>query len=104
VKGAYVEQPGIAHAWGETTDLALLELAHELHRGGAELSLGTHDPVLRDTLLYALPDTSVEMLLGVRPEDARALVARNVPVRIYVPYGESWFRYAMRRFAESRGT
>jgi proline dehydrogenase len=43
------------------------------------------------------------MLLGVRGEDARELAARGVPVRIYVPYGHDWFRYAMRRFAESRG-
>jgi proline dehydrogenase len=102
VKGAYVEDPATAHPWGEPTDLAFLELAHELHRKGAKLALGTHDPVLRDAILHSLPDIGVEMLLGVRPADARALAARNVPVRIYVPYGENWFRYAMRRLAESR--
>ena len=104
VKGAYLEEPAIAHAAGEPTDLAFLELAHELHRGGAELTLGTHDPVLREALLRALPGTGVEMLLGVRPEDARALAARHLAVRIYVPYGNNWFRYAMRRLAESRRT
>jgi proline dehydrogenase len=103
VKGAYVEEPGIAYDWGEQTDLAFLELAHELHRGGAELTLGTHDPVLREALLRALPGVGVEMLLGVRADDARTLSARNVPVRVYVPYGEDWFRYGMRRLAESRG-
>ena len=103
VKGAYVEDPAIAHAWGEATDLAFLELAHELHRSGAEITLGTHDPVLREALLHSLPGIGVEMLLGVRPADADALATRNVPVRLYVPYGEGWFRYAMRRFAESRG-
>ncbi len=103
VKGAYVEDPAIAHAWGEPTDLAFLELAHQLHRDGALIALGTHDPVLRAALLHALPDLGVEMLLGVRSEDAHQLVASNVPVRIYVPYGEGWFRYAMRRLAESRG-
>jgi proline dehydrogenase len=104
VKGAYLEQPAIAHKPGEPTDLAFLELAHELHRGGAELALGTHDPVLREALLRALPATGVEMLLGVRPEDARTLATRNVATRIYVPYGNNWFRYAMRRLAESRRT
>jgi proline dehydrogenase len=102
VKGAYLETQAIAHAQGEPTDLAFLELAHELNRAGAELALGTHDPVLREALLHALPGTGIEMLLGVRSEDARALAARNVPVRIYVPYGPNWFRYAMRRLAESR--
>ena len=104
VKGAYLEKPSIAHASGEPTDLAFLDLAHELHRAGAGLALGTHDPVLREALLRALPGIGVEMLLGVRPEDARALAARNVAVRIYVPYGNNWFRYAMRRLAESRRT
>ena len=44
------------------------------------------------------------MLLGVRSADASALAARGVAVRIYVPYGGDWFRYTMRRWAESVGT
>jgi proline dehydrogenase len=103
VKGAYVEDAAVALPWGEPTDLAYLELAHELSRGGAEVVLATHDPVLREALLAALPGLGVEMLLGIRDGDARALAARGVPVRVYVPYGDDWFRYAMRRFAESLG-
>ena len=47
----------------------------------------------------ALPGTAIEMLLGVRPDDLRDLTKRGIPVRVYVPYGGSWFRYAMRRAA-----
>jgi proline dehydrogenase len=65
--------------------------------------LATHDPVLREALRPGLPGAAVEMLLGVRPDDQVALAARGVPVRVYMPYGEGWFRYAMRRLAESRG-
>ena len=43
------------------------------------------------------------MLLGVRTDDLEPLAVRGVPVRVYVPYGDGWFRYAMRRVAESRG-
>jgi len=103
VKGAYVETPSLAHPWGDATDIAFIELAHALHRAGATVSLGTHDPVIREALLPALPGIVIEMLLGVRSEDLPALVARQVPVRVYVPYGDRWFRYAMRRAAESRG-
>jgi len=103
VKGAYVEAPTVARPWGEATDLAFVELAHRLQRGGATLYLATHDRVLREALLPALPGVGVEMLLGVRPEDHAGLVARGVPVRVYVPYGDEWFRYAMRRAAEWRG-
>jgi proline dehydrogenase len=103
VKGAFLEDPQVARERGEPTDVAFLELAHGLHAGGAELALATHDTVLREALLRALPGLGVEMLLGVRSADASALARRGVPVRIYVPYGDGWFRYAMRRWAESVG-
>jgi proline dehydrogenase len=103
VKGAYVEDPASAYAWGEPTDLAFVRLAHELHGAGGVISLATHDAALREALVRALPNVGVEMLMGVRTEDAQALAAVGVPVRVYVPYGENWFRYAMRRLAESRG-
>lgn len=103
VKGAYVEQPEVAHAWGDATDLAFVNLAYSLHRSGATVWLATHDPVLREALLPALPGAGVEMLLGVRPDDQVTLAARGIPVRVYMPYGDGWFRYAMRRLAESRG-
>jgi proline dehydrogenase len=103
VKGAYVEDPQVARPWGEPTDLAFLELAHELHANGAEVAIATHDAILREALLRALPGIGVEMLLGVRSADATALAGRGVPVRIYTPYGDGWFRYAMRRWAESVG-
>ncbi|HEY1515392.1 MAG TPA: proline dehydrogenase family protein [Solirubrobacteraceae bacterium] len=103
VKGAYVETPSLAHAWGDATDIAFIELAYTLQRAGATVSLGTHDPVIREALLPAMPGAVIEMLLGVRPEDHRTLAARGIPIRVYVPYGDRWFRYAMRRAAESRG-
>ena len=103
VKGAYVESAAVAHAFGEATDLAFVSLAYALHRAGGVVWLATHDPVLREALLPALPGAGVEMLLGVRPDDQVALAARGIPVRVYMPYGEQWFRYAMRRLAESRG-
>ncbi len=103
VKGAYVEPAAVAHAWGEATNLAFVNLAHDLHQGGATVWLATHDPVLREALLPSMPGAGVEMLLGVRPDDQVALAARGVPIRVYMPYGDGWFRYAMRRLAESRG-
>jgi len=103
VKGAYVEPLTVAHRWGDPTDIAFVDLAYRLHREGATIWLGTHDPVLREALLPALPGVGVEMLLGVRLDDQAHLAARGVPVRVYVPFGPDWFRYAMRRLAESRG-
>jgi proline dehydrogenase len=101
VKGAYVEPAPVAHPFGDETDLAFIELAHRL--AGAPLALATHDPVLRDALLRALPDAECELLLGVREDDAERLAQQGRTVRVYVPFGENWFRYWMRRVAESRG-
>lgn len=103
VKGAYVEEPTVARPWGETTDIAFMRLAHKIHAGGAGLAIGTHDPVIREALLAALSGVAIEMLLGVRHQDAVDLAAGGHQVRIYVPYGDDWFRYWMRRVAESKG-
>jgi proline dehydrogenase len=86
-----------------------LELARRLAEApptasvALDLSLATHDAPLRDGLLAELGPMDVEMLLGVRPEDHAPLLARGVTPRLYVPYGRDWFRYWMRRVAESQG-
>lgn len=103
VKGAYVEPPHLALPYGDPTDVAYVRLAHRLAGTGAGFALATHDGVLREALLTALGPRPVEQLLGVRPDVLDDLVARGVPVRVYVPFGPDWFRYWMRRVAESRG-
>lgn len=103
VKGAYVEPPRLALSYGEPTDVAYLGLAHRLADARAPYALATHDGVLREALLAALGPVPVEQLLGVRPDVVDDLISRGVPVRVYVPFGNDWFRYWMRRLAESRG-
>lgn len=103
VKGAYVEKPHAALPYGEATDIAYVRLAHRLAWADASFALATHDAVIREALLAALGPVPVEQLLGVRPAVVDDLVARGVPVRVYVPFGDEWFRYWMRRLAESRG-
>lgn len=103
VKGAFVEPAGTAWPYGEATDVAYLRLARRLADAGADFSLATHDAVLREALLDGLGPRPVEQLLGVRPDVLDDLVARGVPARVYVPFGPDWFRYWMRRVAESRG-
>ncbi len=104
VKGAYVESKDRALPYGEATDIAYLHLAHRLAEADAPFALATHDGVLREALLTALGPRPVEQLLGVRPSTVDDLVARGVPTRVYLPFGAAWFRYWMRRLAESRGS
>jgi proline dehydrogenase len=102
VKGAYVEATG-AHPYGEATDVAFLRLGFRLAERGATWSMATHDGRLREALLLAHGPLPVEQLLGVRPESLDELHARGIPTRVYVPYGPDWYRYWLRRVAESRG-
>jgi proline dehydrogenase len=102
VKGAYVESAGV-HPFGEPTDIAFLRLGFRLNEHQAASSIATHDGRLREALLLAHGSTPVEQLLGVRPSVLDDLHRRGVPTRVYVPYGRDWFRYWMRRLAESRG-
>jgi proline dehydrogenase len=103
VKGAYVEPADVALPYGEPTDLAYLRHAHWLAGSGTPFALATHDGLLREALLLALGPRPVEQLLGVRPDVLTDLVARRIPVRVYLPFGPDWFRFWMRRVAESRG-
>jgi proline dehydrogenase len=41
-----------------------------------------------------------QMLFGVRPVEQRRLAAGGARVRVYVPYGPSWYPYLTRRLAE----
>jgi proline dehydrogenase len=41
------------------------------------------------------------MLLGIRPELGDALVAAGHRLRIYVPFGEQWYEYSLRRLQEN---
>ena len=102
VKGASLEPSHLARRWGEATDLAFLRFALELHKAGAEFAIGTHDAVLREAVLGSASDVPLQVLLGVRGQDARHLARAGRSVRVYVPYGSDWFRYWLRRLAAAR--
>ena len=41
------------------------------------------------------------MLLGVRASRADELVAAGEPLRVYVPFGQRWYEYSLRRLQEN---
>jgi proline dehydrogenase len=47
------------------------------------------------------PDSyEFQMLYGIRPEEQQSLAAAGHRMRVYVPYGDEWYGYFMRRLAE----
>jgi hypothetical protein len=45
-------------------------------------------------------DYEIQMLFGIRDIEQTRLVAEGVTVRTYVPFGDDWYGYFMRRLAE----
>jgi proline dehydrogenase len=107
VKGAYKEPPDVAYASKADVDAAFVRLMKMLLDSGEYPAIATHDPRMIDaTLEYAeakgLPPSRFEfqMLYGVRRDLQRALAADGYRVRVYVPFGQEWFPYFMRRLGE----
>lgn len=46
-------------------------------------------------------DYEVEMLLGARPALQNQLVQQGTRLRLYCPYGVSWWPYSVRRIGEN---
>ncbi|WP_291409471.1 hypothetical protein [Actinophytocola sp.] len=75
---------------------------------GRRIQVGAEDHARAGAVLACVLDVAGRGLAGRLGATAQAnvladLTARDVPVRVYVPFGHNWFRYWMRRVAESRG-
>jgi proline dehydrogenase len=106
-KGAYLEPPDVAFARKRDVDRNYRELARVLLAEGSYPAIATHDEaIIRDLIAHcrrnAIPADRFEfqMLYGIRRDLQRMLVSEGYRVRVYIPYGEAWYPYFMRRLAE----
>jgi len=107
VKGAYKEPPAVAYQKKAEVDAAFIRLMRLLLDGGVYPAIATHDPAMLDaTKAYAkergvTPDRyEFQMLFGIRRDLQASLVAQRYRMRIYIPFGQQWFPYFMRRLGE----
>jgi proline dehydrogenase len=105
-KGIYVEQPAIAYREFEAVRANFVRCLELLVGQGTYVGIATHDEYLIGEALRIVRDLPREryefqMLLGVRPDRADALVADGHRLRVYVPYGTQWYEYSMRRLQEN---
>jgi proline dehydrogenase len=107
-KGIYVEPPLIAYQDYEEVRENFVRCLRELLQLGSYVGIATHDQFLIDegTRLVAERGLTREqyefqMLLGVRELAADRLVRDGHRLRIYVPFGEHWYQYALRRLQEN---
>ena len=106
-KGAYNEPEEVAFQADIDVDRSYVRCLKVLLAGQGYPMIATHDPRLVEiasTLAsrYGRDQGSYEfqMLFGIRPDEQRRLIKAGERVRVYIPYGEEWYGYLMRRLAE----
>ena len=106
-KGAYAEPASVAFADPHDVDLSYLRCLQVLMAGQGFPMLATHDPRLvriGETVAgrcgRAPGSYEFQMLYGVRPDEQRRLAQHGHTMRVYLPYGNEWYGYLMRRMAE----
>jgi proline dehydrogenase len=106
-KGAYLEPEAVAFKRKRDTDANFLRVMNILLDSGIYHAVATHDEaMIRATREFArargISKESFEfqMLFGVRRDLQLQLAREGYRVRIYIPYGQRWYPYFMRRLAE----
>jgi proline dehydrogenase len=106
-KGAYLEPPQVAFRQKAAVDANFARLTERLLREGQRPAIATHDERLiqhaqQVARREGIPPSRFEfqMLFGVRRDLQLRLVRQGYRVRVYVPYGEQWYPYLVRRLAE----
>lgn len=107
VKGAYQEPDDVAYPDKADVDRKFVEQTEVLLREGHYPAIATHDEEMIDatrriTFEHGASKESFEfqMLYGVRRDLQARLREDGYRVRVYIPFGESWYPYLMRRMAE----
>lgn len=106
-KGAYAEPSEVAHQSRNAVDAGYARCADYLLREGTYPRFATHDHRLIHYIARSAEqagrgkqDFEFQMLYGIRTPLQDQLIADGYRCRIYVPYGDQWYPYFMRRLAE----
>ncbi len=106
-KGAYDEPATVAYRDAADVTRAYLNCLRILMAGSGYPMVASHDP----EIIEAVPTLAREfgrdvdgfeyqMLYGIRDAEQRRLADAGNHVRVYVPFGNEWYGYFVRRLAE----
>lgn len=107
-KGIYIEPATIAYKDKQAIRDNFMKCLELMLKNGNYVGIATHDKYLIDKSYELIKELNIpkdmfefQMLLGVR-EDLRDKINNDgYKIRIYVPFGEDWYRYSMRRLQEN---
>ena len=105
-KGIYVEPQSIAFTDADEIRASFVRCLDALLDQRAYVGVATHDEWLIGQALERVSGLGREayefqMLLGVREQRATELVQAGHRLRVYVPFGEQWYAYSLRRLQEN---
>ena len=108
-KGIYRESPDIAIQDRSAINDNYMDMARAMFNGSGFVCLATHDLELLDRLELLIENNRIssdrfefQVLYGVPMGDRlEKLKTKGYKVRVYVPFGEAWFEYAIRRLKEN---
>jgi proline dehydrogenase len=107
VKGAYLEPPDVAYPQKAKVDEAYVSQAKTMLEEAHYPAFATHDKKIIDSIVQHASANKIEksrfefqMLYGIRRDLQDRLLAEGYNVRVYVPFGDSWYPYFTRRLAE----
>ncbi|RDY70890.1 proline dehydrogenase [Halobacillus trueperi] len=107
VKGAYKESPKVAFPDKKDVDENLKKIIRIHLLNGNYTAVASHDDRMIEYTKSLVEEKDIskeqfefQMLYGIRVERQEELVKEGYKMRVYVPYGNDWYGYFMRRLAE----
>jgi len=107
VKGAYMEPVAVAFPNKADVDENYYRLVTTSLELGNYTAIATHDEALIGRILQFIHNAAIprdrfefQMLYGVKFSVLKSLAREGYRTRVYVPYGEDWYAYYVRRIAE----
>ncbi len=107
-KGIYIEPESIAFKKRNEVRDNYLKLLRIIFENKTYVGIATHDDFLIEKAKEMITefgltknDYEFQMLLGVREKARGKIVSEGHKMRIYVPFGERWYQYSIRRFKEN---
>ncbi|WP_082233472.1 proline dehydrogenase family protein [Halobacillus massiliensis] len=107
VKGAYKESPKVAFPDKKDVDENYKKIIKIHLLNGNYTAVATHDDTMIEFTKILVKEHNIplnqfefQMLYGIRVERQQELVEEGYKMRVYVPYGDDWYGYFMRRLAE----
>ena len=107
-KGIYVEPATIAYKDKQAIRDSYLKSLDKMLKSGNYVGIATHDEYLINEAYRMINELKIpkdkfefQMLLGVREDLRDKINSDGYKIRIYVPFGEHWYKYSIRRLKEN---